>query len=152
MLFLNNSDVFLSAALNDRVLNVWSTESNSTAAALYSFTINDGPVYLDAACQVNEENKSSAIICAVTAKGDLFIYNHLMQEKSEVKTKLKKPIKAAHQLQMQTNEGAPLQIFAAFVTNEFNERLDSYDSKAELTLYLVYGSHVNPIIEKMVPL
>ena len=152
MLFLNNSDVFLSAALNDRVLNAWSTESNSTAAALYSFTINDGPVYLDAACQVNEENKSSAIICAVTAKGDLFIYNHLMQEKSEVKTKLKKPIKAAHQLQMQTNEGAPLQIFAAFVTNEFNERLDSYDSKAELTLYLVYGSHVNPIIEKMVPL
>lgn len=141
MLFLSNSasNLFVSAAKNDRIINMWSIESGSDAAQC-TFTINDGPSYIDIAC-----TKSSAILCAVTSKGHLFIYNHTITEK-----KLKKPVKAAHQLSVQTHEGAPLQVLGAFVTNSFNERLESFETESELLVYVVYGSHVNPIIEKMV--
>ena len=145
MQFLTNSlsNLFVSAAKNDRIINMWSLESG-TDAAQCTFTINDGPSYIDIAC-VSNDKESSAILCAVTSKGHLFIYNHIVTEK-----KVKKPVKAAHQLSVQTHEGVPLQILGAFVTNSFNERLESFEDQSELVVYVVYGSHVNPIIEKMV--
>lgn len=149
MLFTNSSllsNTFVSAATNDRVLNMWSLENQSTAA-LGSFTINDGPVYIDLACVTNEETKeNTTILCAVTAKGQLFVYKHVTNGEK----KLKKPIKACHQITVQTHEGIPLPVFGAFVTNEFNERLENFKADSELTVYFVYGFHVNPIIEKMV--
>lgn len=157
MLFLNNSlpNLFLSAAQNDRVLNMWSTTiENNSNAAVSSFTINDGPVYIDLACIINnsENNEQTVLILAVTTKGNLFIYKHIAVYKcmSNSNKKMKKPVKASHQISMQTNENnIPLPILGAFVTNSFNERLDTFNADSELSLYIVYGSHVNPIIEKL---
>jgi hypothetical protein len=118
--------------------------NNATSnAPISSFTITDGPVHIDLAVV----NDSMALVCAVTGKGHLFIYKH---EIGSQEKKGKKPVKAAHQVKVQTEEGAPLVVYGAFVTNSFNERLESFESDSELTLYLVYGSHVAPVIEKMV--
>jgi len=89
------------------------------------------------------------LITAVTNKGHLFIYSHQLETFET--TKLKKPIKSAYQIQIVTNEGNPLSIYGAFVLNELNERLDSFDKvqTERLTLCLVYGSLVSPVCEKI---
>lgn len=137
------SSMFLSAASNDRVINMWAIDknNNNTNGAVCSLTINEGPAYLDVAVV----NNTTALVTAVTNKGHLFIYKHAIGEDK----KSKKPVKAIHQVKIQTEEGVPLAIYGAFVTNAFNERLDSFESESDLTLYFVYGSHVAPVIEKM---
>lgn len=97
----------------------------------------------------DDSSKTYALICAVTNKGHLFIYNH--QINSEQNTKLKKPIKSFHQVQIETHEGNPLNIFGAFVTNETNERLEHFDQSQtlQLILCLVYGSIIAPVVEKI---
>lgn len=136
--------MFVSAASNDRVLNMWAIDknNNNTNGAVCSLTISEGPAYLDVAVV----SDTTALVTAATNKGHLFIYKHAIGEDK----KSKKPVKALHQVKIQTEEGVPLAIYGAFVTNAFNERLDSFESDSELTLYLVYGSHVAPVIEKMV--
>ena len=111
------------------------------------------------ACSVNKTNTNEnsgvtnpfALITAVTTKGHLFIYNHQLEQNESNQVKLKKPIKPVYQVQIVTNEGNPLNIYGAFVLNESNERLDNFDQlqTAQLTLCLVYGSLVSPVIEKI---
>lgn len=128
---------------------------NTPSAAIASFTINEGPVFIDAvntATIVNKPDESAgsfALICAVTSKGHLFIYNHQLDTNQT--SKVKKPVKPIHHVQIETHEGNPLNIFGAFVTNESNERLEYFDQSqtAQLILCVVYGTLVNPVIEKI---
>lgn len=157
--FLAESSYFFSAASNDRILNAWSLDleaSNNTS--VQSFTINDGPTFMQVLNLKNGKN-SKALVLALTQKGQLFMYNHDLEEKVVKGTSLKKPIKAQNSLKMETKEGSPLKIYAAFVTNSQNERLDLVnvgqsenlcELLAENYLYVVYGSHLNPKIEKLV--
>ena len=151
-----------------------------------SFTANDSPIFLDVVNVLNNKDANTspfALICAVTGKGHLYIYNHQLLSNTQAinnnttnknENKLKKPIKAVNQIQIETNEGTPLKIYGAFVTNLQNERVDKIDissSSLSLTsssnasaisipsaslsqqyLYIVYGSHLNPKIEKLVSL
>ena len=173
MIFLAVNNLFISTAQNDRILNAWkldlkssktTTSTNSTvSSAIASFTINEGPVFMDAvmtACSISKNTSTNddsgvtnpfALITAVTTKGHLFIYNHQLEQKESNQVKLKKPIKPVYQVQIVTNEGNPLNIYGAFVLNESNERLDNFDQlqTAQLTLCLVYGSLVSPVIEKI---
>lgn len=128
---------------------------NTPSAAIASFTINEGPVFIDAvstAVQINKSNENSgsfALICAVTSKGHLFIYSSQLDTNHT--GKVKKPVKPIHQVQIETHEGQPLNIFGAFVTNESNERLECFDESQtnQLILCLIYGTLVNPVVEKV---
>lgn len=143
-----------------------------------SFTANDSPIFLDVVNVSNSKDANSspfALVCAVTGKGHLYIYNHQLTSSTAAnknENKLKKPIKAINQIQIETNEGTPLKIYGAFVTNSQNERMDKIDissasisltsssnssavsmpssSLSQQYLYIVYGSHLNPKIEKLV--
>ena len=73
-----------------------------------------------------------------------------------VNNKVKNPIKATLKLQIESHEApthiqnwAPLKIYAAFLVNSFNKRLDTFESDSELSFYFVFGSIVNPVIEKL---
>jgi len=89
--------------------------------------------------------ESRALVCAVTSKGQLFIYDQSMTDK-----KLKKPVKAIHQIVLETHEGSPLPVLGAFIITELGERLEMFTEETGLTVCLIYGSHVNPVFEKMV--
>ena len=159
MTFINNpsidiNDHFISAGVNDRIMNSWSMGvSNTVTSSSNAFTINEGPIFLDVV-SVNGSSKSETngdsmssielLLSAVTNKGHLNLYRH------QINNKVKKPIKAKQQLQIESHEGAPLKIYAAFLVNSFNERLDAFESDSELSFYFVYGSIVNPVIEKIV--
>ncbi len=104
-------------------------------------------------------------MCAVTNKGSLYIYNHQLNEDADKNNnKLKKPIKALNNLKIQTDDGQPIAIYGCFVTNIQNERLDRIELNcssiknssiplstllSQYMIYLVYGSHLNPKIEKI---
>ena len=77
----------------------------------------------------------------------------------------KKKKKALNQLKLVTNESNPIHILGSFVANKQNERLDRIDLQtksidysnlklAELLsqyyLIIIYGSQLNPKIEKLV--
>ena len=163
MCFLQGNNMFVSTAQNDRILNAWKLDTKTTAtvsSAIASFTINEGPVFMDAVItagsiktadddDVSASTDPYALITAVTNKGHLFIYSHQLETFET--TKLKKPIKSVYQIQIVTNEGNPLSIYGAFVLNELNERLEIFDrlQMERLTLCLVYGSLVSPVCEKI---
>jgi len=105
-------------------------------------------------------------VCAVTNKGSVYIYNHQLNESTDKNNnnKLKKPIKALNNLKIETNDGQPINIYGCFVTNMQNERLDRIELNcssiknssvplstllSQYVIYLVYGSHLNPKIEKI---
>lgn len=165
--FLNKSssptNYFISAAKNDRILNAWKFDeknlTNDSSTALAAFNINEGAVYLD----VLNVSNNNALILAITNKGHLYVYLHQLE--SNTNNKLKKPIKALNQLKLETNESNPIHILGTFLTNKQNERLDRVDLDqksidysslrlAELLsqyfLFIIYGSQLNPKIEKMV--
>jgi WD40 repeat protein len=168
--FLNKTSslthYFISAARNDRILNAWKFDeknlTNDSSTALSAFNINEGAVYLD----VLNLSDSNALILAITNKGHLYVYLHQLESNTNNSTnKLKKPIKALNQLKLVTNESNPIHILGSFVANKQNERLDRIDLQtksidysnlklAELLsqyyLIIIYGSQLNPKIEKLV--
>ena len=116
---------------------------NSSVAALASFTLNDGPVFIDVInmhTSTDKTSSSSVLISAVTNKGHLHLFNHQLVNTDKVITngssssKLKKPIKSLNQLQIETHEGTPLKIYAAFVTNQQSERLDQIESMSNVNV------------------
>lgn len=142
----------------------------TSSANVASFHINDGPVFIDTINVVNKNDKTNqesfALLCAVTSKGSLYIYNHHLEENTDKNNnnKLKKPIKALNNLKIETDDGQPITIYGCFVTNMQNERLDRIELNcssiknssiplstllSQYMIYLVYGSHLNPKIEKM---
>ena len=51
MCFLQGNNMLVSTAQNDRILNAWKLDTKTTAtvsSAIASFTINEGPVFMDA--------------------------------------------------------------------------------------------------------
>jgi hypothetical protein len=166
-----SNSYFISAASNDRILNAWNFDKNNTesgkssnsAAALASFTLNDGPVFIDAVSVEDETEKSASsspttLICAVTGKGQLYIFKHQLlddqlQQRSNEKKTIKKPIKSVNQVNFETFEGTSLQIYGAFLINANNERqvqsnlTDEPIDKHQVCV--VYGSHLYPRIEKL---
>ena len=167
--FLNKSKskLFVSAALNDRILNLWSLTDDSPdsapTTAQASFTLNEAPVFVDL-LNINRKATTSQVVLvsAVTNKGHLFLFSHDLSD-AQASTKLKKPIKALSQIKIETKENsAPLKIYAAFVVSAQNARLDNVELAASATkeesisqllaqqfLYIVYGSHLSPKIEKV---
>ena len=119
------------------------------------------------------DERPTALICAVTIKGHLHIFTHQLDASTNATThvvnggknltenKLKKPIKSSNQIQIETHDGTPLKIYATFITNSQNERLDQIEASHSFSssnniakclsqqyLYIIYGSHLNPKIEK----
>ena len=74
------------------------------------------------------------------------------KSQEEAKKQLKKPVKPSNQLQFETKEGAVLKVHCAFLLNANNERVDTHsgDDLSKLKLCVVYGSHLAPVIEKIV--
>jgi WD40 repeat protein len=167
--FLNNSPstthYFISAARNDRILNAWKfdekNQTNDSSTALSAFNINEGAVYLD----ILNVSNNNALILAITNKGHLYVYLHQLESNTNNNSKLKKPIKAVNQLKLETNESNPIHILGTFVTNKQNERLDRIELEKKTIDYsnlklaellgqyfvcIIYGSQLNPKIEKMV--
>ena len=135
----------------------------TSSAALASFTLNDAPVFIDTLNLTKRtSDKQQIFVSAITNKGHLNLFSHDLSEPTNG-NKLKKPIKAVNQIKVETKEnGAPLKIYGSFVTNAQHLRVDSLDLGNETTasdfsqilsqyfLYIVYGSHLNPKIEKLV--
>lgn len=154
----------ISAALNDRIINGWSINSSrpseSSNMAFQSYTINDGPIFIETLTVRKNDQNLTAVVLALTQKGQLFIFNHELESQTE--KNIKKPLKSQNSLKIETKEGSSLKIFATFVTDSKNKRLNFVDLKnttqsnslsellSESYLYLVYGSHLNPKIEKLV--
>lgn len=152
---------FFSAAQNDRILNAWalnSTNVNETPTqTIQSFSLNDGPTFIELVSIKKKEKASEVLLLALTQKGQLLFFSHNFSNTEN--SNLKKPLKPTNTVKLETNEGSSLKIYAAFVTNSKNEKVDSIElgnengSLFELLnnnyLYIVYGSHVNPRIEKL---
>ena len=129
-------------------------------AALLSFSIPDGPTYLDLVKLTVKNSSSStcAFVCVVTNKGNLQMFKQDLdssagaKSQEEAKKQLKKPVKPSNQLQFETKEGAVLKVHCAFLLNASNERVETHsgDDLSKLKLCVVYGSHLAPIIEKLV--
>ncbi len=155
----NLTKYFVSAALNDRILNLWGIDSGSdsqSTTSLASFTLNDGPVFLDTLNLTNQKDKNSnsVLISAVTNKGQLLLFNHDLSIQ-----KLKKPVKSSVQIKIEAKENAaPLKIYGAFVCNSQNLRVENVELEnnnsdlsrlSQYFLFIVYGSHLSPKIERM---
>ncbi|RNA01364.1 WD repeat-containing 43-like [Brachionus plicatilis] len=153
---------FVSAAHNDRIINSWainkSDVSDTCTQTLQSFTLSDGPSFIDVVNVKKDEKLKDIILVALTQKGSLSIFNLDLCKID--KSNLKKPLKPLNSLKIETKEGAPLKIFAAFLADSNNQKLTTIElakdavSLNELLnnhyyLYVVYGSHVNPRIEKL---
>jgi hypothetical protein len=131
---------------------------------LASFTLNEAPVFVDVVNMNKKGGNSkseSLLVSVVTNKGQLFLFTHELADSSSG-SKLKKPIKSISQLKVETKDNsAPLKIYGAFVAGGQHERLDNLDLAGEasstdlsqllakFSLYIVYGSHLNPKIEKL---
>lgn len=119
--------------------------------------VNEEPIYIDAvttAASLSQDDESAslhALICAVSNKGHLFIYNHAIDAEKPGCNKVKKPVKSVHQVQIETHEGNSLSIYGAFVMNEANERSEHFDQSqiGQLVLCIIYGSMIAPKIEKI---
>jgi hypothetical protein len=138
-----NDFIFLSAALNDRILNAWSSSENGAVA---SFVCSDAPTFVDictlAAAQQQEEEEAAAaaaIIAVVTSKGHLILFQHYFQSKNKKKTKSKAPIKSWKRIQIESDSGSPLKILAAFF----------YSFQDQESILIIYGSSLSPTIEKI---
>lgn len=152
-----------------------SSSADSTASSCASFTLNDGPVFMEAVSLVSMSDKEkdnrhtqSALICAVTSKGHLHLFMHQLNDVTTTTTnKLKKPLKALNQIQIESNQdggGAPLKIYAAYVCNAQSERVSHIEVAASAAaspprdlaslleqsyLCIVYGSPLAPCIERL---
>lgn len=153
---------FISAANNDRIINSWAiNKSNieeSCNQTIQSFSLNDGPSFINVINVKKDEMLKDIVLIALTQKGSLSLFNFNISKNE--KSNLKKPLKPINSLKVETKEGAPLKIFAAFLVDSNNQKLDSIEiAKNDVSydvllnknyhLYIAYGSHVNPIIEKL---
>ncbi|CAF0715067.1 unnamed protein product [Brachionus calyciflorus] len=156
-------EYFFSAAHNDRILNAWTLNSanitETSNQTLQSFTLNDGPSFLEVISIKKNDKNLEALVLAMTHKGQLCLFKYDFS--SDEKSNLKKPLKPINTVKLETKEGSPLKIYAAFLANSKNEKLDlielgNVNNESSLVdmlnnnyLYIVYGSHVNPRIEKI---
>lgn len=170
----NESDFFLSAALNDRILNFWGLDTNNvnetSTSSVASFTLNDAPLFTDVLAMSSKSSSSSSdkqrhvLVSAITNKGQLSLFTHSLSAEAAA-VKLKKPIKALNQIKVETKDSsAPLRIYGAFIANSQHVRVSSLELKSDddvspqndlskllsdYYLYIVYGSSLNPKIEKL---
>ena len=149
------------------MLNAWSIESNGQGDnnALASFTLSDSAVYTELVRVTDVSSSSSsssnvAILLAVTSNGHLHMFAH------DTRDKLRKPLKPSKQVRIESTSGgggSSIAIIGCFVANKHSERLDTIESAsaspqassgldkllANQCIYIVYGSPVNPRIEKL---
>lgn len=86
---------------------------------------------------------------AITSKGSLSIYRHTISDKVQ-----KKPIKAANQVEVETNEGVPLHIIFCYqlmsASSASNGTEAQNGSGHGAQLLLSYGSYLAPKFERIV--
>jgi hypothetical protein len=135
--------------------------NDTSTSAIASFTLNEAPVFVDVINMNKKGSGGNLLVSAVTNKGQLLLFTHELTDGPSGGSKLKKPIKPVNQLKVETKDNAaPLKIYGMFVANAQHERVDSLDlgneSSGDLSqllanysLYIVYGSHLNPKIEKL---
>lgn len=148
----------------------------SSTSPIFSFTAVDSPVFIDVVnLNIKDYKKTVSILIVVTNRGSLYFYLNELNSNETVGKSGKKStaanslsnFKPFKQLNIETNENAALKINAAYLCNSKNERvnlvdLDAIDSNCDLCdsvvknlknqfgLFIVYGSSVNPRIEKLV--
>ncbi|XP_062597839.1 WD repeat-containing protein 43-like [Saccostrea cucullata] len=122
---------FLSAALNDRLVNVWQVNSSvKDKSSIASFSLPEEPVMLDLQ-KIQEE----VILAAVTRSGQVLVFDHTMNGK------VKKPIKPKVTIQIASSGGSdsipkPISILATHLCEDQR-------------LLLVYGNYLKPVFEKV---
>lgn len=122
---------FLSAALNDRLVNVWQVntavkDKSSTA----TFSLPEDPVMLDL-----RKNQDEVVLAAVTRSGQVLIFDHTMNGK------VKKPLKPKLTIQIASSGGSdsvpkPIQVLASHLCEDQR-------------LLIVYGNYLKPVFEKV---
>lgn len=150
----------------------------SSSASLLSFAVNDSPIYIDIInLDVKTHQNTVALLLVITSKGQLLVYlnelvsNQVSKSKKASSTSSSSSTKPLRQLSVETKEGVGLKISASFLTNAQNERIDAVEIDspiksssgssdfatevfkhltAQYCLYILYGSSVNPRIEKLV--
>ncbi|XP_043843110.1 WD repeat-containing protein 43 [Dromiciops gliroides] len=127
---------FLSGAVHDRLLNVWQVRSeNKEKNAVMSFTVTDEPVYIDLTLSENrEEPVKLAVVCR---DGQVHLFEHILNGCC------KKPLTSNCTIQIATSgkdkesTPKPIPILAAAFCSD------------KQSLLLVYGSHLQPAIERV---
>ncbi|KAL4237474.1 WD repeat-containing protein 43 [Mactra antiquata] len=125
---------FLSAAVNDRIVNAWQIDTKAkTKKAITTFTMPEDPVSM----HISHQSGKPLILVVVTKCGKALIYEHALNGH------LKKPLNpiVTVQISCESNKAEasrPLQILAAYVCN-----VDSHE------LLLAHGQHLYPNFEKV---
>ncbi|XP_036605526.1 WD repeat-containing protein 43 [Trichosurus vulpecula] len=127
---------FLSGAVHDRLLNVWQVRSeNKEKNAVMSFTVTDEPVYIDLTLSENkEEPVKLAVVCR---DGQVHLFEHILNGYC------KKPLTSNCTIQIATSgkdkesTPTPIPVLAAAFCSD------------KQSLLLVYGSHLQPAIERV---
>ncbi|XP_056022071.1 WD repeat-containing protein 43-like [Ostrea edulis] len=123
---------FLSAALNDRLVNVWHINTSvKDKSSIASFSLPEEPVMLDL-----RKEQEEVILAAVTKSGQVNVFVHTMNGK------VKKPLKPKVTIQIASSGGndsipKPIQILASQLCEDQR-------------LLLVYGNYLKPVFEKLV--
>ncbi|XP_064600554.1 WD repeat-containing protein 43-like isoform X2 [Liolophura sinensis] len=132
-----DSSYFLSAALNDRLINVWHVNpSSKTKSAVASFTLPDEPCMLD--LSRSSAGDQPILLAVVTRGGQLLIFEHILNGT------LKRPLQAKFTIQCATlgdkdSVPRPMTILAAALVKG-----------TEPSVLLAYGSFLKPTFEKVV--
>ncbi|XP_069117175.1 WD repeat-containing protein 43-like [Argopecten irradians] len=125
---------FLSAAVNDRILNAWHTKS-SDKTAVASFSLPDEPVMFDISREPHPDQ--SLLLTVVTKAGQILVFEHTLNGK------LKQPVKPKVTIQVATPGGKeeiprPIPILAAHICDDKSSNI-----------LLVHGNFLKPTFEKL---
>ncbi|KAK2150432.1 hypothetical protein LSH36_405g01017 [Paralvinella palmiformis] len=128
------SSYFLSAAVEDRHVNVWQTTSTASKSALASFSLVEEPVYIKI-YPPSSEGKP-LLLLVITKSGILQIFEHTLNGR------MKKPVSSKVTVQIASEKSScntphPLPLLCGHV----------FDDK-DTQLLLVYGNMLQPVFEK----
>uniref|UniRef100_A0A669EJL2 WD repeat domain 43 n=1 Tax=Oreochromis niloticus TaxID=8128 RepID=A0A669EJL2_ORENI len=131
----SNGLYFLSGAAHDRLLSVWQVrEDGKDKNSVVSFTLTDEPQHIDL---VTSNSKEEAVRLAVVCKdGQLHLFEHFLNGPC------KKPLSPSCTVQMSDTKESPMPIPLLAAVLGADTR----------TVMLAYGSHLQPVMEKVVSL
>uniref|UniRef100_A0AAX7UTA6 Small-subunit processome Utp12 domain-containing protein n=1 Tax=Astatotilapia calliptera TaxID=8154 RepID=A0AAX7UTA6_ASTCA len=131
----SNGLYFLSGAAHDRLLSVWQVrEDGKDKNSVVSFTLTDEPQHIDL---VTSNSKEEAVRLAVVCKdGQLHLFEHFLNGPC------KKPLSPSCTVQMSDTKESPIPIPLLAAVLGADTR----------TVMLAYGSHLQPVMEKVVSL
>ncbi|XP_060063671.1 WD repeat-containing protein 43-like [Ylistrum balloti] len=127
---------FLSAAVNDRIVNAWHVDTKSSdKTAVASFSLPDEPVMFDISRETRPEQ--SLLLTVVTKAGQTLVFEHTLNGK------LQQPVRPKVTIQVAT-PGAkeeiprPIPVLAVHICDDKSDNI-----------LLVYGNFLKPVFEKL---